>query len=456
MRSDTFGLRTIRGRMVGFGGAFLLLVLAANAALAQTETTLLTFNGTNGATPYLETLVQGRNGKLYGTTYGGGANNYGTVFSFNPANNGEVIMHSFAGTDGSYPSSGVTLDTDGNFYGTTLYGGSADLGVLYKISAAGTFTLLHQFLGGTTDGSYPYWPPIQASDGNLYGVASGGNFQAPILYKYTPAGVYSIIYTFDRSTSGWAVNGVMQGSDNLFYTLSGAGGANGCGSIAKITMAGVLKATHSFNCSNQGSGPTGLVEASDGTYYGTTYQGGTHDQGVLFDLTSSFGETILDDLSGDPEAPLMQASDGNLYFFTTNGSQLDSWNLTSGFSTVYIFTGSANLINGLAQDTSGVFYSLSEIDGADDDGYLFSIDTGLGPFVTFDRKAGAVGATTHILGQGLTGTTSVTFNGTAATYTVESDTYITVTVPAGATSGPVVVATPGGTLTSNPNFTVTE
>jgi hypothetical protein len=107
------------------------------------------------------------------------------------------------------------------------------------------------------------------------------------------------------------------------------------------------------------------------------------------------------------------------------------------------------------QHTSGLFYGTSQQQGAHSDGFLFSVDMGLGPFAAFVYPGGKVGSTAEILGQGFTGATSVTFNGVPATsFAVASDTYITAVVPSGATTGSVVVTTPGGTLTSNVNFRV--
>jgi uncharacterized repeat protein (TIGR03803 family) len=111
---------------------------------------------------------------------------------------------------------------------------------------------------------------------------------------------------------------------------------------------------------------------------------------------------------------------------------------------------------GLVQSTNGKFYGTTIYGGTIGDGTVFSLDVGLGPFVSFVRASGQVGQTGPILGQGLTGTTSVFFNGTPASFTVASDTFIKATVPAGATSGYVTVTTPGGTLTSNRVFHIVQ
>lgn len=442
---------------------FVFVLLAFQTSPAQVITDILDFNGTNGAEPFYGNLAQGRDGKLYGTTYLGGANQDGTVYRLNPANNFYSILHSFDGTDGSNPGAGLTLASDGNFYGTTEGGGSNQLGVLYKINPNGTYTVLHNFEGGS-DGSYPFGPPIEASDGNLYGVTSGFNSEAPTLYQYTRSGVYNVLFNFDSATTGSIAYGLIQGSDNLLYVTSEMGGPNNCGTITKFTLTGTVKAVHSFNCKNGGKFPYAtLIQATDGNYYGTTQAGGSY-QGVVYRINASnFGENVIVDFSADGawEAipGLVQASDGNLYGVTfggQGGTHLYSWSLTAGYTDLGAFPISAEASQGLVQNTNGVFYGTSEIYGLDNFGYIYSADLGLSPFITFVRAQGKVDSVAQILGNGLTGTASVTFNGIPATFTVVSDTYLTATVPTGATSGPVVVSTSTGTLTSNKNFKVTQ
>jgi len=447
------------------GAWVLLITLAANSALAQTVTTVFNFNGANGANPYFGTLIQGRDGKLYGTTYSGGAQGLGTVFRINPATNFETVLHSFEGSDGAFPLAGLTLAGDGNFYGTTFYGGNSGAGVLYRMNSGGTFTVLHEFQRGA-DGGYPYGPPIEASDGNLYGVTSGDNTEAPTLYEYTRSGQYSIVYTFDLATTGWDAYGLIQGIDGLLYVTAGAGGIASCGAIAKLTLSGALKATHAFRCGHGGAYPTApLIQASDGNYYGTTLSGGSRGDGVLFRLNAVNGENVLYEFGSgsnsawEPEAGLVQGSDGNLYgvtFAGMGGSHLYRWSFVNGYADLATFTGTGELSAGMTQNTNGVFYGPSWGFGTYNDGYVYAVDMGLAPFITFVRARGKVGSSAQILGNGLLGATSVTFNGVPASFTAVSDTYLTAAVPADATSGPVVVNTSDGTLTSNRSFTVAQ
>ena len=117
----------------------------------------------------------------------------------------------------------------------------------------------------------------------------------------------------------------------------------------------------------------------------------------------------------------------------------------------------AGLGTALVQDTNGRFYGTAPYGGAYGFGAIYSLDMGLPPFVTFVQAVGKIGRSAQILGQKLKGTTSVTFNGVPATsFKVVSDTYVTAVVPTGATTGPVVVTTPTGALTSNVNFRISN
>ena len=238
----------------------------------------------------------------------------------------------------------------------------------------------------------------------------------------------------------------------------------------KITPAGVLTVLYSFD-STHGSHPNGpLVQGSDGNFYGTTSSGGSLDGGVVFKLTPSKVLTVLHNFDAKPgsvdgsvvDAGVIQATDGNFYGVTDAGG-------TNGFGTVYKVTSTGvysvlyNLVKAtgsvpettLRQHTSGKFYGETNSGGANSLGALFSFDVRLKPFVSELPTSGKVAKSIGILGSGFTGTTAVNFNGTNATYSVVSDTYISATVPSGAGTGFVSVVTPGGTLKSNLKFRVT-
>lgn len=260
-----------------------------------------------------------------------------------------------------------------------------------------------------------------------------------------------------------------QGSDgNLYGTASGGGNSNGpCGTIFKLSTAGEMLWTYAFPCGRGGAIPYApLLQASDGNFYGTTTSGGQDggvQPGAVFKLKPNGNVAILyafkngTDGAG-PTGVLAQGTDGNLYGTTLGDEGGTLFRLTlSGVHTIlYHFGTRGNQpYAGLVQDTNGVFYGTTYAGGRSGDGSVYSLDMGLGPFVSFVQPTGASGGTAQILAQGLTGTTIVTFNGVAATgFKVVNDTYMTAVVPAGATTGKVAVTTPSGVLTSNINFRV--
>jgi uncharacterized repeat protein (TIGR03803 family) len=233
------------------------------------------------------------------------------------------------------------------------------------------------------------------------------------------APILTTLHSFD-GTNGRNpyADGLVQGTDGNFYGTTFNGGANGHGTMFKITPGGILTTLHSFHGTDgNGTSPQArLVQGTDGNFYGTTSIGGGHNKGTVFKITPGGTLTTLHRFHG------------------TDGS--------------YPYAG-------LVQGTDGNFYGTTLIGGANlNDGTVYSLSAGLGPFVETRPVCGKVGAAVIILGYNLIGTTDVSFNGTAAAFTVVSSTEITTTVPDGATTGKVEVTTPSGTLTSNVNFHV--
>jgi uncharacterized repeat protein (TIGR03803 family) len=120
-------------------------------------------------------LIFGSDGNLYGTTTNGGASGLGTVFKVTPAG-AETVLYSFAEQpgDGNNPEGGLVQGSDGNFYGTTAFGGANDLGIVFKLTPDGVETVLYSFTGSPDDGSRPIGNMVEGSDGNLYGTTSNG------------------------------------------------------------------------------------------------------------------------------------------------------------------------------------------------------------------------------------------------------------------------------------------
>ena len=242
--------------------------------------------------------------------------------------------------------------------------------------------------------------------------------------------------------------------------------------VFEITAVGKLTALAN---STQGSGPTGaLIQATNGKFYGTASSGGENGGGTVFEMTPGGKATTLHSFCSQsncadgktPWAGLIQATDGNLYGTTSAGGAnlygtIFKITTAGKLTTLYSFcsqsgcTDGASPYEGLVQATNGTLYGTTHSGGTDNLGTIYSLSVGLGPFVQTVPSSAKVGAPVLILGNNLTGTTSVSFSSTAATFTVASGTEIKTTVPAGATTGTVEVTTPKGTLKSNVIFHVT-
>lgn len=472
--------------------AVLLSTVFPVFSVGQNVTPLVTFNGINGAVPY-SSLVQGTDGNLYGTTETGGntscnsPNGCGTVFKMTPDGT-LTTLYTFCSkancTDGANPLTGLVLGTDGNLYGATAAGGAHACtgtvscgGTVFRITPQGRLTTLYSFCAQTncTDGQSPS-TLTQASDGMFYGTGGGGAYGLGIVFKITPQGKLTLLYNFcSQSICPDGADpraGLVRGTDGNLYGTTYGGGALSYGTIFKIAPGGKLTTLHSFNYSDGAYPTAALIQAKDGGFYGSTQWGGTvlyncpFGCGTLFRIsaTGKLKTLVSFDWSNgyQPDSSLVQATDGNFYGTTSEGiggGTIFSITPSGSLTNLYTFYGGFAGIfpfGGLVQATSGTFYGTTAGDGFSD-GTIYSLDMSLGPFVSFVMPSGKIGQRAQILGQGLAGTTSVTFNGIpAASFAVVSDTYMTAVVPTGATTGPVIVTTLSGALTSNVSFRVTK
>jgi uncharacterized repeat protein (TIGR03803 family) len=467
--------------------AYLVCALFAAMAIsssAQTFTTLAQFGLQYGG---FSSFIQGRDGNLYGTAI---ASSGGSLLKITPT--GIItVLHNFCSQgcrDGSEPGGSLILGTDGNFYG--LAGGGITTspcayygcGIVYRITPAGVYTVLHYFNG--SDGNVPSGL-VEGSDKNFYGTTAFGGGSClqgcGTIFKMTAAGVVTRLHSFNES-DGFLPTGLVQGTDGSLYGTTHEGGkyalniaceefgTAGCGTVFKITTGGAFTLLHSFDVRADGAEPyVPVVQASDGTFYGTTFVGkGWYSNGTVFSITPTGVFTTVYNFMGIATyqtVGLFPASDGNLYGTTPeSGSCGDGEGLIYSVNQSGVFTSVyeggcefGSYAGGVFQATNGEFYGVYSFEGQNGVGELYSLDTGLAPFVAFVLPVGRPRQTAQILGQGLTGTTSVTFNGVAAAkFSVVSDTYMTAVVPVGATTGAVVVATPAGNLTSNVSFRISQ
>jgi uncharacterized repeat protein (TIGR03803 family) len=467
----------------------LALFSGAIAANAQTYTLLYTYpqtdSGDTGIT-YQSVMSQGRDGNLYGTIETNGTYTYGTVYKMTTAGVYSAIYNFCAegapcASTGGDPEGGVVLGFDGNLWGTTLNGGKDAAGTVFNVTPEGVLKLVYSFTNGNDD-SAPTFSVLQGQDGNMYGVSEAQyETQYGSFFKLTTRGVMTP-HPFDY-TNGAAPNLPVLGTDGNYYGTTELGGDPSCrcGTIYKATAAGKITVLHTFTGFDgvpyDGERPLGtLVEGSDGNFYGTTYEGGdngTDNGGVVFKITPEGVYSIIHDFvtvapNYDGQLPysgLILGTDGDLYGTTAKGGSLGGGTIyqitTSGAEKVLYNFCTGSCYDGLlpttamVQHTDGKFYGSSS--GNSLGGSVFySLDMGLSPFVKLETWSAEVGATAQILGQGFTEATKVSFNGGIAAKVdgAAIGTFMTVTVPAGALSGPVTVTTATGTLTSDRNFLV--
>jgi uncharacterized repeat protein (TIGR03803 family) len=473
-----------------FAGALAISVLNV-AAQGQTPTTVYAFTEPPGPlNPDNQAITQGRDGELYLWAAGGdgGAQNCtvtycgelfkisttGTVTDlFDQSNNNCSAIYCGNGTYG-----GLTLGTDGNFYGATLYGGTTgNNGTIFKMTSTGTVTPLYNFTGGS-DGSHPYASPIEAANGTFYGTTSAQTLNSTA-YSITSSGTFKTLHTFTGSDGQAVYAPLVQGTDGNFYGTASAGGTTNNGVIFKMTSSGAVTVLHNFTGADGSTPYYQLIQATDGNFYGVAYNGGTSGAGVIFKITSSGTYTVLHNLNGttdgqNPAFALVQATNGKLYGVTA-GSNISGtiYSITTSgtFTSLYTFTGGSDgnyPLSPMVQHTDGLLYGTTDIGGNVNTcstdiseqiylgcGTVFSLNIGTKAFIKLQATSGNVGSKVGIFGQGFSSSSVVKFNGVAAAKpTLTGTTYLTATVPTGATDGFVTVTTGKSTLTSTQLFTV--
>jgi len=328
------------------GLIFALFLVASATSVnlqAQTLQTLYSFNNTNGEYP-AAALTLGNDGNFYGTTYEGGSGGYatgltgyGTVFRMT-TNGSLTTLVSFNGFNGAYPSSALTLGTDGNFYGTTKTGGSGSYGTVFKVTTNGALTTLVSFNGG--NGEYPQAALTLGTDGNFYGTtASGATYAGHSgygrVFKMTQNGILTPLVNFDYYDSYGGSDpraALAMGNDGNFYGTTEDGGSGGYGTVFQMTTNGSLTTLVSFNGGNGGNPQAALTTGNDGNFYGTTGTGGSSGLGTLFKVTTNGTLTTLvsfNDGNGSyPQGGLILGTDGNFYGTTEAGG-------SNGYGTVF-------------------------------------------------------------------------------------------------------------------------
>jgi uncharacterized repeat protein (TIGR03803 family) len=395
---------------IGAVAAAALFVLSVATATAATTEVIFSFDEDEGAYPDSDLETDGF-GNIYGTTVLGGDFGGGTVFRLSPTPNGWVhtILYSFTGgADGGEPYKGVTLDREGNLYGTAVTGGSGSCeggcGVAYKLTkSGGTWTqrVIHAFTGGN-DGSGPGARVTVDRDGNVYGMTPiGGAYGLGTIYKIHqgPRGGWNfkVIHAFTGGADGGSGSaGRMILRNGRLYGAATTGGTYGSGVVFELTPRVVgrwdFRTIYSFRGQPDGSFPYGaLLFDGSGNVYGTTYYGGTNNIGAVYKLSrrpvGEWNESVIYSFQDVPDgnssiSNLVFDGAGNLYGTTSEGglgrgtifklSPVDGGQWTE--TVVHRFQGppdGAFPYNGMVVDRFGNFYGATVHGGDDDDGSVY-------------------------------------------------------------------------------------
>lgn len=389
---------TTRKLGVSLIGVALWLCLSGSQLAAQSFTTLINFDGTDGANSTAG-LVLATDGNFYGTTSAGGAHSNGSVFRISPSG-ALTTLYSFcsksACSDGYDPLGALIQATDGNLYGTT------ESGSVFKISLSGSFTML-----GGTGAQSPSAALVQGKDGNFYGTNARGGANTCTLrpgyrvscgtvFKITPSGTVTTLTSFTQANGFYSESPLVQATDGNFYGTTSHGGANypGFGTIFRITPTGTLTVLHSFDGTDGELCQAGLLQGTDGNLYGTTSFGGSNAGfgGTVFKITLAGTFTTLHSFgSGDgtgPSAALIQATDGNFYGTTSgygvsNTGTIFKITPAGSLSTLFTFDGTDGELpfSSLVEGVNGDLYGTTEFGAStacsEGCGTVFSLSAGL-------------------------------------------------------------------------------
>ena len=389
-------------------------------------------NGNNPA----DGFVEANDGFLYGATFNGGKQNAGVLFRISKTGTGFRVLHNFCSSascaDGSIPN-GLLLGQDGNLYGTTLEGGSSvnpcpssGCGTIFRFEpTTGAFTVLHR-LTAVADGLQPFGM-IQAANGNFYGVSQGLDVHSfnEDVFQFTPGGKFTV--QFKSALFDIGISGLTQGANGNLY---GAFESIAAGEINFFEVSTDGTGFVAFAPFTSLAGTTtipSLFLASDGNLWDTNFTDSAATMGSVFSINPQDGAVLktfaFDGGNGNsPEVGVIQAADGTFLGTTELGGTI------SGGSNEFA------------------------------DGTVWTLDAGLpapAPAITLlNSTTGSAGSTVLINGHNFIGTTAVSFNGVGASFQVLNTQFVSATVPAGATTGPVTVTNAGGKTTGTQTFTV--
>jgi uncharacterized repeat protein (TIGR03803 family) len=350
-------------RSIFVGSAIALCAFGAGAQ-AKPYTVLHNFAGPPGDGSYIANNVGfGANGEMYGATNLGGTADSGTVFEIAPDGT-YTVLHSFDGAAGGLdPNAGVTIDpATGDLYGTTTFGGSGCLGfhsgcgVLYRLSPSGKFKILRTF-DDAVDGRYPVGQLVRDKLGNFYGIGTtGGPNLGGTVFEYSAKGIFTVLHAFSGDDGFEPQGSLLRERAGNLYGATYSGGANDYGTVFKLTPKGKLTTLYSFTGGKDGGYPAGGLDRDKaGDIYGAT------------------------NLAGNGSTPF-----GTVFKLAPDGT----------LTTLYAFTGGADggYPAGNILQSGGKLYGTTAGGGADDDGIVYEVDPAAGSETVLHSFAGSDGA----------------------------------------------------------------
>jgi uncharacterized repeat protein (TIGR03803 family) len=348
--------------------------------------TLATFTGANGANP-LSDLVSDAAGDLFGVTYGGGADNDGTVFEIAKSTGGLTTMASFTGANGAEPW-GVTSDAAGDLFGTTAYGGADGDGAVFEIAkSTGQLTTLATFTGA--NGENPYGTVISDAAGDLFGTTAhgGAGGEGTVFEIAKSTGELTTLATFTGANGATPAGSLTIDAEGDLFGTTANNGAGGDGTVFEIAKStGELTTLANFTGSNGGSPERGLTIDAAGDLFGTTFRGGADNDGTVFEIVKSTGALItLATFTGangaSPLSDLVIDAAGDLFGTTevggadNGGTAFEIAKSTGLLSTLATFTGASGeeLDGGLTINSAGDLFGTTFYGVANDDGTVFEL-----------------------------------------------------------------------------------
>ena len=385
-------------RFSGIAGMALLVAVAAASLPAQTFTALASFNGNNGALPQNESgsaIVQGPDGNFYGSTAYGGPDDAGVIFKMTPAGTLTSLYNFTFGANGTGPLTGVIVGADGNLYGANGSG-------IFKLTLGGAFTVLSSSLPALNVSN----GLVQASDGNFYATTFTNDdaTRYGVVFRVTPAGALTVLYTFAPPNGAYPEAPLIQGTDGNLYGTTSAGGPSNAPLAFKITTGGGFSvvADLTFGYLPQ----TALLQATDGNFYGVA-----PGKNLVFKMTPQGTVTTLYTFCSvntsiqcqdgtNPQGALIQGKDGNLYGTTggggsyfSNGGTIFQLTLAGKLTTLYSFcpqfpcTDGMNPQGTLYQTSDGTLYGTTMSGGTSNQGVVFSLKPPAAPPYTCTNTA---------------------------------------------------------------------